>query len=75
MQSPETGLDESTKKRLDRLAIRLARIAGLSTGAAFIVLGVWGCVLFHSVRYLMFSLLLIVTGIGILRSTLKKSRP
>jgi hypothetical protein len=43
MRTPETGLDEKTKQKLDRVADRGARITAFIAGIALLALGIFGC--------------------------------
>jgi hypothetical protein len=43
MRTPQAGLDEQTKQKLDRIADRAARITALIAGIGLPALGVFGC--------------------------------
>jgi hypothetical protein len=53
MQPPDAGLDEKTRRKLDRTAETAARILALMVGFSFLGLGLWGflyCLLQADVR-------------------------
>jgi len=53
MQPPDAGLDEKTRRKLDRMAETAARVMALIVGLSFLGLGLWGflyCLLQADVR-------------------------
>lgn len=86
MSAPDPPLDDKTRQKLDRIAVRAARLTAIVVGAGLSALGAWGALALvldmWRRGYLRYSfprplmslvgfLTLLILGLGLLRSTFK----
>ena len=91
MRTPEAGLDEQTRQKLDRIADHAARITAFIGGIGLLALGILGCAFVLTpwswpvtrvsglwtggLRTLPFSVASIFVGLRLLRDAIRRRKP